>query len=347
MFLGYIHLLRGVAILLIVATHCLPILDWTGAWQTFRVLDILTTNGTVMFVFISGFLFQHLSSRFEFRHYLSTKFRYVILPYLVVSIPAIAFRMAAKSDIKGLTDAFYEQVNPVLQVLWFLVTGAHLGPMWFIPVIGLIYLLAPLLVRLDRDARVYWALPALLVAASFVHRPADNANPLHALVHLLPVYMAGMFASRYKERLMPLLDRSLWPLAGLWAALCVGHFLWVDYTGIIYVQQFLGAGSEAVEWTYFQKLVLMAVLIAAFRRWERHIPAKAFDDLATFSFSIYFLHGYLTLTASRLVLWEGYHVPGNVPVFLLLTLVVTVACIAFVKAVKAVTGARSRLLVGS
>ncbi|HYC01797.1 MAG TPA: acyltransferase [Azospirillaceae bacterium] len=347
MFLQYIHTLRGVAILLIVATHCMPVLDWTGHRQEFRAVDILTTNGTAMFVFISGFLFQHLSGRFDFAAYLRTKARYVLLPYLLVSLPAIAYRMAAHSDIAGLTDAWYEQTNPLLQALWFLSTGAHLGPLWFIPVIALVYLLAPLLVRLDRDGRFYWLLPLLLVAGSFVHRPEHNINPLHALANLLPVYIAGMWLSRYKERVLPVLDRWLPALALLWVALCVGHFLWVDYTGLIYVKSFLGPDSWRVEWTFWQKLVLILLLIALFRRYERRIPHGAFDELATASFSIYFLHGYLTLTADRSLIWNGLSVPGSAPMLVLLTLAVTVACLAFIRTVKALAGTRSRLLVGS
>jgi len=347
MFLSYIHNLRGVAILFIVASHCFGVFDWSESPWAFRILDVVTTNGTVMFVFISGFLFQYLSTRFSYRRYLSAKFRYVILPYLIISVPAIAFRLVAHSEINGLTEAFYEENSPLAQILWFLATGAHLGPLWFIPVIALFYVIAPALVWLDRDRRIYWLLPLLIVAGSFVHRPLWNVDPFHAFLHLLPAYMAGMFASRYREELYGILVPRIGLLALLWGGLTLFHILFVDYTGIIYVTQMFGPGSAAVEWTYFQKLILCALLMVAFRKWERYLPHHLLDDLATYSFSIYFLHGYLTLTAARIVEWENLSIPGNSLGFVAVVLVITGICVLFAKTVKLLTGQRSRLLVGS
>ncbi|WP_184446168.1 acyltransferase family protein [Rhodospirillum centenum] len=345
-FLPYIHTLRGIAILFIVASHCFAVFDWSGAPWSFRILDVVTTNGTVMFVFISGFLFQHLSDRFSVRRYLGAKLRYVILPYLVVSLPALAFRIGTRSGINGLPDGIYDW-NPVLQVLWFLGTGAHLGPLWFIPVIALFYLAAPALLWIDRRPALYGLLPLLLLAGSFVHRPEFNMQPLHAALHLLPAYMAGMAFSRFRDPIQEMLAPRLVWLSALWLALVAAHVGFVENTGLVYVKEFLGPDSLAVEWTYFQKLLLMAVLIVGFRRYGSRVPHHWFDALAVNSFAVFFIHGYLTLTADRLVLWNGIVIPGSVPGFLAFLFLVTAVSILIARAVRLVAGRHSRLLVGS
>ena len=92
MFLSYIHSLRALAILSIVAVHCLPLFAWDRfRWQD-RLLLSLVSNGTVLFVFVAGFLFQYLSYKFEYRRYLKSKLQNVLLPYVCVSLPMIAYQ---------------------------------------------------------------------------------------------------------------------------------------------------------------------------------------------------------------------------------------------------------------
>src|SRR5688500_9095908 len=89
-FLHYIHYFRGAAILLIVGLHACISLKWGDAVLQRKLALVLFNNGTVLFVFISGYLFYHLNkNHFDYVDYLKKKFLYVIIPYLVVSIPAI------------------------------------------------------------------------------------------------------------------------------------------------------------------------------------------------------------------------------------------------------------------
>src|SRR5690606_5585731 len=85
-FLNYIHYLRGLAILLIVGIHCRISFPWEHKIEA-RIFESLLDNSTIIFIFISGFLFQHLFvNNFNFRKYLVKKLKFVILPYLLVSI---------------------------------------------------------------------------------------------------------------------------------------------------------------------------------------------------------------------------------------------------------------------
>ena len=66
--LNYINVFRGLAILLIVAGHTMQF-GTKGTWINDTAFEILT-GGTALFIFISGFLFQHLSDKFEYKTYL-------------------------------------------------------------------------------------------------------------------------------------------------------------------------------------------------------------------------------------------------------------------------------------
>src|SRR5262245_53352265 len=90
-FINYIHNFRGIAIIFVTACHLL--LNWAEGSKTHRLLDMLWGNGTVLFVFIAGYLFQHLSKKFEYKDYLIKKLQNVILPYFIVPAPIIAYRI--------------------------------------------------------------------------------------------------------------------------------------------------------------------------------------------------------------------------------------------------------------
>src|ERR1035438_1198168 len=97
MFLRYIHSFRALAIIFIVAAHCIALFDWASIpWQRHLVLSLIP-NGTVFFVFIAGFLFQHLSYKFEYRRYLKSKLQNVgVLRFhrrLPLSAPVLQIRI--------------------------------------------------------------------------------------------------------------------------------------------------------------------------------------------------------------------------------------------------------------
>ena len=89
-FLHFIHSFRGVAILFVVGGHIL--LDWKPGTVSEKILDAIFQNGTVLFVFIAGYLFQHLSGKYDTLDYWKKKVQYVLLPYILISTPAIILR---------------------------------------------------------------------------------------------------------------------------------------------------------------------------------------------------------------------------------------------------------------
>jgi peptidoglycan/LPS O-acetylase OafA/YrhL len=73
MYLRYLNLLRAIASMLIVFFHCIHGLQWGGEYgnqEMMRLLKILSAYGTFLFVFIAGFLFQHLLYKYNYLEYL-------------------------------------------------------------------------------------------------------------------------------------------------------------------------------------------------------------------------------------------------------------------------------------
>src|ERR1035438_6859478 len=99
MFLRYIHSFRALAIVLVVATHCITLFKWDYTGWPYQLLMCLAPNCTLFFVFISGFLFQHLSHKFQYRRYLKSRWDNVLLPYVMVSLPMIAAQAVTRSGV--------------------------------------------------------------------------------------------------------------------------------------------------------------------------------------------------------------------------------------------------------
>ena len=107
-FLNYLHHFRGFAILLIVGVHCRTSIAWPQESITHDVFFYALDFATILFVFISGFLFQYLNQQnLDYPSYLLKKIKHVIIPYVIVSIPAIADKLFIETDAPWMSD-FYK-----------------------------------------------------------------------------------------------------------------------------------------------------------------------------------------------------------------------------------------------
>lgn len=325
-FLPHIHNYRGLSIVLIVAVHCISIFDWQQQPELERWLKIALLNSTIFFLFIAGYLFQHLSARFNYGTYLRSKLRNVILPYLLISIPAIVL-FTVVMHRPEVRDGFYDQ--PVWrQVVEFYLTGQQLVPFWFLPTIAVFYVTAPLWIFLDRTKGFYLCLPLLLLAV-FVSR--GEHQPLQSFVHFAPVYLLGMAFSRYRVLIDRWLPRCWWVLPPLAALLVYGEWQYAHGTHSWY--------------NTLQKIALCPVMYELLRR----VGARAdplFAQLGTLSFGIFFLHSYVISAAKLGVdrLWGP--VPGSVPAVVLAATLVTLLTMSLLLAAKRVLGRSSRMIVG-
>jgi surface polysaccharide O-acyltransferase-like enzyme len=346
MYLRYVHSFRAVAIVVIVAGHAVFHLDWAPGSRTEDLLLDLLDNGTVLFVFVAGFLFHHLAARYRYRDYLAKKMTNVLLPYLLVSIPAILITVL-------FVDATRD--NPELvgtsqgyQAVWLLVKGGgtFLYSLWFIPMIALFYLAAPLFMQFVRHPRWYAVLVVLVPLSMFAHR-SDELDTVTIALYFLPAYIAGMAASQHRERLEILLDRHWVALTAGFLGSVVAMFLLLDHHGNYYGAAPFSQEHHLVDWMFAQKLLLCFALLAMLRRLDL-VLGDRLRYLGDISFTIFFAHGYLLFA----VLFAYKQVfdalpPGNLATWLALSVGVVAGTAGATVLAKRTLGRRSRYLIGS
>jgi peptidoglycan/LPS O-acetylase OafA/YrhL len=329
--LVHLHNCRGAAITLIVITHCMSVFDWSHAPRVEHVLRVILANSAMFFLFISAYLFDYLSSEFDTSRYWRKKLINVLLPYVAISIPAlVVFTTVAHRE--GMRAGFYEQ--PVWrQVLEFLVTGAHLAPLWFMPTILLFFLAAPIWIRVFREPRAFSVLPFLFVIPAFVTR--GYHQPLQAFVHFTPLWVLGMATHRFSKEFERAMRFGAFP-----ALLLAGtSFLALELTVVDVTHTF---------YSYLGKVVFCLAMLEMFRRLGDR-ATRWFATAGTFSFGIYLLHSYV-ITASKMLeaRWLGHLLIGSVLALLAVSSSALGVTMLMVSALRWVVGPqRSRLLIGA
>jgi surface polysaccharide O-acyltransferase-like enzyme len=351
-FFPHIHNLRGAAILFIVAVHARGgVADWSSHPGVNRLLQVILDaqegNGTVMFVFIAGFLFQHLNhQRFEFKKYLEQKFKVIILPYIIISVPLILFRIATNFDSVTLPADFSER-SVFHQFFYHLFTGSHIAPFWFINMIIIIYLSTPLLHKLDNPKFYQYVFPFILMASLFTYRPLHNANPVLAYLHFIPVYMTGMWASFYKKEILSIRSRFFWSVVAAYVALCVLDLTgWMPPAAELNFENILGEGMMLFNIYILRALLLCFIfLILLYKLRNKKMPLL--ELLGEYSFGIFFVHFILIMMTRRLLSVLYGPIDFSLLTFLIYFLFILLASIVTVFFIKKLTGRYSRNLIGS
>lgn len=293
--LNYINVFRGLAILLIVAGHTMQFGE-TGS-LTEKISFEIFCGGTALFIFISGFLFQHLSGKYEFKNYLSKKWTNVIQPYLWTAIPGLIFcfmyPIRYENPLEGL--------NPILQIPMLLSVGRiHNVPTWFIPMICLFFLSSWILLKLEQKGWLYKVLPIMIIFTVAFPRPPLEYEMVQDLsyvdkyfeyikyvfigfAHFFSMYVFGMFCSHKKE----IIDK-----------------FWIFRWGFIFLMlasAFLNIFST-LNWNWsngtISKIFLTIIALAYLKHYDEWLISheklnKLLDIIAKYSFGIFFIHWYL------------------------------------------------------
>lgn len=336
MFLNYLNNLRGFVMLLIVATHCLwpGILTWPPMDSIFSINGFLHTfilRSSGYFVFISGFLFQYLLNKYTFKKYINSKFNNIILPYLIISIPFILY------DAFGKSDGPFHDYSPIIRIFMYYIHGMHMTYMWFVPMIIIFYLIAPLLVKLDKVPLFYKLLPLFIIISLLIPREVTPYhNPLRSFTHYFSIYVFGMFVSHYREQILPLVKRY-------WISILIG------FLAAILVQfclRFIVNLPYYMEMAAYFKIIFGSLLMVyVFQRYDEQI-GKSFDKIAVMSFGIYFVHGYV-LSATKIIINKLHlTIQGNLLSYILLFCFVLAITLSCLWVLKKLMGKHSRKLVG-
>lgn len=330
------HNLRAVAIILIVGAHTLPSLEWKDQELMFTILDTICNESSVIFFFIAGYLFHHLSARFSYPSYMKNKWWNVLVPYLILSLPAVIFF----SFFFPRYNAAWSNEPGWYQVIMYYITGRHLAPLWFVPTITMFYIVAPIFLFVDRKMPwVYLSLPIFLAASIYMGRDYFW-GPLGKAAYLFPAYFFGMFVSHYREVVRAVARRWLWLIVLASAALFVGMVL----------------GYFPKSTHILLKLLWSMIFLDVLVYLEKPIGSRL-DYIATVSFGIFFIHAYfisaIKVGATRLLaggVYDGTNVatlPGGLLSFLLYAGVVLALSVASIWIAQKILGARSRMLIGA
>lgn len=351
-FLPYIHLLRGVAILYVISVHARGFESyWMSNPEYYSFFDSISDpsegNGTTLFLFIGGFLFQHLTkNHFEFRKYLTQKFKNLILPYLIISLPLIFIRLNTDFQSPSLPEDFNNR-TVIHQVGHFLLTGSHLPPFWFISTIILFYFTAPLLHALDNRKFYTYVFPFIILACLFTYRPEHNANPFLSYLHFIPVYITGMWASYFKDKILSDDSRLMYTLLAIYLGLCIGELTgWITTPRNTTFEDVL-AGEAFIFNIYLMKALVLCFFWMTFfyRLREKHFPFL--ELLGGYSFGLFFVHYFFISISRKIFELNGVTFDFSLLTYLMYFLIVLMASMVTVYFIKKLTGRYSRYLIGS
>lgn len=293
--LNYINVFRGLAILLIVAGHTMQFGDIGSLTQ--KISAELFTGGTALFIFISGFLFEHLSAKYEFKNYMSKKWTNVIQPYLWTAIPGILLCLLAPTNYGNSFDG----LNPIFQLPMFLSVGrVHNIPTWFIPMICLFFLCSWILLWLEKKNILYKLLPIFFIITLFLPRQDVDYTTVQRLsyidkyieyikyifigfVHFFSMYTFGMYCSKFKEKI-----DTFYKFKWLFWILMIG-----TASTNIYLSMNFGISNGTIS-----KIFATILLLAYLKHYDEWLLShdkvnKALDTIAKYSFGIFFVHWYL------------------------------------------------------
>lgn len=288
--LNYINVFRGLAILLIIMGHVMQFGD--EASLAHKINCEIVCGGTALFIFISGFLFQHLSYKFEYKNYLSKKWTNVIMPYLFTAIPGLIFCFC----FPGLYKNAFDGLNIFVQIPVLLSIGrVHNVPTWFIPMIVIFFLFSWLFLKLEKKNILYKLLPLLLLMTIFIPRGSAEFQDtiglsyaakywiyaryiLTGFVHFLSLYVLGMYCSANKNIIDKFYDQRL--------------LLWLGMLITSFADIYFNWGNYTISKTFLTLLVL-----GYLKHYDEFILSHkktnaVLDFIAKYSFGIFFVHWY-------------------------------------------------------
>lgn len=323
-FLNYINVFRGLAILLIIAGHTMQFGENTSLIH--KINCEIVCGGTALFIFISGFLFQHLSGKFEYKNYLSKKWTNVVLPYFLTAIPGILFCLFLPKTYGNSFDG----LNPLIQIPMFLTTGRiHNTPTWFIPMIILFFFCSWILLKLEQKGILYKLLPIMFLITLICPRTDVDYNSImnltysqkylaclwyiiNGFIHFFSLYVFGMFCSKYKEIIDTFYNKRL--------------LLCLLMTGLAIADIYLSYHNIYSSFTISKTILTMIVLgyLKHYDEWimKKETLNKILDITAKYSFGLFFVHWYWFFIYNQIFNLEKV-IPLNDNYILVLGIVIT------------------------
>ena len=276
-----IESLRGLACLLIVAYHAVPVADaieglinYGYLGHCFRLIRL------PLFTAISGYVYaMHALAPGEFGRFISGKSRRILLPWVSVTLLTLALRAVLQKH--GMP------IDEVLRSLWI-----PIDHLWFLPAIFWVFLATAALESFGglRSLRA-WLLTCAVswLGATFLLGTFLFAG-LPGFFQLLPFFLFGLGLFRFRAALSTPLAIRVYAVTAV-VGLTIHQLMWFGLAHL---------GS-----TEYNLLVLFTVYgtQGLLFRYRRNVPALA--SLGRWSFAIYLFHPMAISIAARLA--AGLH----------------------------------------
>jgi peptidoglycan/LPS O-acetylase OafA/YrhL len=261
-----IDVMRALSMLYIVGFWHL--LDYTkvGIWHYNPVTYRLTVGALSLFVLISGFLTGRKDgglARGELWSFYKTRFWRIYIPFVIASGLFLAAGTSdALSLVKGVTLVAMLLAPPPFTL-------------WFVSMIVLFYLIAPLLIGLRGNEVAYIALCTGIIGAMFLYQAATGRIDMRLILYF-PCFAVGIFLA---ARSLPSSTLSLIGLLVLAALSLVPTLARSSYG--------LEGDPWAAPWAFFGSLAVFAVVLRAGRNLK---PRAILTQFSEASFFMYLLH---------------------------------------------------------
>ena len=350
-FINSIHYFRGIAILLIVIGHSYGIsnLEINSLWD--KIILCLVKNGSVYFVFISGFLFHHVNfvvkNNFCYSKFLTKKALFVLLPYILISLVPVILRVYFLEDRSYVQDWILDY-KP-LTMLWYFLTGRIFVGYWYVPTGMILYLLSPLFPYLLKRQIFLRVILFCLGVSLIVHRPSLNLNPLHSVIYFFPVFGLGFYASVHKRVIYKSLEDKRLLLALSVFSLGVFQSVFWELPGGMNRELFAFEdyhfALNALDINLIQKLLACGLFMSLLNKYEKS-EFNILDKIARISFSIYFIHPVLMSFTRWFIDNKQLSYEGNYLLFFLVASLLLGISSLIAYGLKLVLGKNSRYLIG-
>jgi peptidoglycan/LPS O-acetylase OafA/YrhL len=339
-FLNYLEWFRAIAIFMVLLSH-IPVGYHDDPWLT--GVQIFFTNGTFFFVLIAGFLMHYLGEvQAGYGRYLIKKLRFVASPYFVMMTLVMGYFVLFDQEITlpWYIKEGYEGKSLVYEIVFYLYIGWE--QLWFIPMIFIFFLTAPMTLALAKWRWSWLILLLGLTLALMTYRPYGNANPLLSFAHFFGVFFLGIYLSSQRHWLNPWLKQQTWLLILLGIATLFSFALAYQDDNCCSFETLGIVGCDLLNKQMLFKLILGSLIYVVLLRWANQ-RQPLITLIANYSFGLFFLHFFVLIWLANLGLPEVNELSGFFAHAVLL-IVTTMLCVWLV---KRVSGKYSRYLIGS
>lgn len=332
------HYFRGFAIVCIILTHL------TASFGRVKLCNAFLSGGTILFLFISGYLCQYLDMKkptnaFE---YYRKKIVNVISPYVVCSIFTVLLVRLCGAARPSMFNPFNASWMDFVKMFAF---GRAQTTYWYIPFVSILFLVSPLLLKTSNKQLVAISIISAIMAILFPCRGYPFLISIPTFPNLFTYftfsYVFGFIYARFRSNIDEMIKR-LFPFFIL-VVLSVG--LWRLHPGFCHLEMVHSDLASNV-----QKLSLVCIALIVFSLIKgKHV--KILDDLATYSFTLFFIHRlfFADFGIVRSLVFRVF-TPGVAASFLIdiaLYLIYIYALLVISKIHKMVIGVSSRSIIGS